>query len=86
MKRYWTFFGDKYYPLGGMKDFVGDFEDKFDAIDALVEHESKHNSGQHKARIWSDFWAYVYDMETQEIVWTSSEDHSDLGKIEIPFA
>lgn len=26
MKRYWLFYGEQYYPIGGMEDFHGQFD------------------------------------------------------------
>jgi hypothetical protein len=37
MKRYWLFAGREFYPLGGMKDFKGDFDSYFDAATHAVK-------------------------------------------------
>lgn len=76
MKRFLVFFGDKYYPQGGILDFIGDFRWSDEAIRFLFEKEAKENNS--KTETWEDFWGHVYDTHTQKIVWSSDEE--EIGK------
>jgi hypothetical protein len=52
MNRYLLFAGDHYYPCGGIRDYVGAFSNKVDAINAVVDKD----------------WWHVLDTETMTIV------------------
>lgn len=58
MKRYLVFKGDKYYPCGGMEDFVGDFYFLANAKKAL-----RPEDGEEEA----DWW-HIYDTVKREII------------------
>ena len=53
-QRFWLFAGDKYYPLGGIHDFVGDFDNKDDAIRAVTGRDI-------------DWW-HIVDTQNRKIV------------------
>ena len=53
MKQYFAFYGDYYYPGGGMKDFVGDYDTKNEAIEAI---ENAHSYGD-----WENSWGHIWD-------------------------
>lgn len=55
-KRYWLFSGARYYPNGGMDDFVGDFDTTEEAKASVTTTET------------GDQWAEIYDSETREPV------------------
>lgn len=61
--RYNVFWGDNYYPLGGMKDECKEFEHLDTAI-AFAEGVS-HDPLT---------WAHVYDKETKRIYWDSEKE------------
>ena len=61
MNRYLAFFGDNYYPDGGMGDFIGSYKTLNNAKDAIALKEmisSKISS-----------WGHVYDTVSKEIVY-----------------
>lgn len=51
-KRYWLFFGDTYYPSGGMYDYAGSF-------DSIEDAKAYKPVGYYN-------WAHVFDTETGE--------------------
>jgi len=60
MNRYLAFFGDNYYPEGGMGDFLKDFETLSEAKDSILD---KFNESKYR-----DSWGHVYDTVNKEIV------------------
>jgi hypothetical protein len=58
MKNYLVFYGNFYYPSGGMDDFLKDYDLLDDAIDALNEHNQELNNGD-----WGYNWGYVYSLK-----------------------
>lgn len=48
-KRYFAFYGDVYYPSGGMDDFVGSYETIADAKQAI---ETYHKKNRPKDEEW----------------------------------
>ena len=58
MKRYLAFYGDIYYPLGGMRDFIGDYDSIDEAISAVKEKNKSEWSGTED---WDVIWANIYD-------------------------
>jgi len=64
MKRFLAFYGDKYYPSKGMRDFVSDHDGREDAIAALELYAVT------KGDDWSIQWGQVYDTETRKEVWS----------------
>lgn len=57
MKRFWTFSGDTYYPIGGMQDFKGSFDTKEEASAFLLK---KFNMGFE--------WFHIYDSQECKVV------------------
>ena len=61
MKRYLLFGGEDYYPGGGWRDFLGDFDSEADA-----EYEARRR----RTLKWTEGrieWAQVVDVETGEV-------------------
>ena len=58
MKQYFAFYGDCYYPSGGMDDFVGDCDTKEEAIEAI---ESAHLKNRPDDKVWEWAWGNVWD-------------------------
>jgi hypothetical protein len=58
MKRYWLFYYDAYYPLGGMDDFIESFDSLEEAIDYSKNLEISP----------SDSYYQVFDSHINEIV------------------
>ena len=74
MKRYMSFYGYQYYPIGGMEDFISDFESIENAKEAIqVEIIKKYGADVHN---W--VWAHVYDTRKREIVWSRNEGRNDI--------
>jgi len=64
MKRYLVFYGELYYPNGGMRDFIGDFDNLTDAIVHLNTHHNEYSEG-HDVQIWGN----VYDSIDRKLVY-----------------
>lgn len=71
MKRYLLFAGDKFYPNGGMGDFVMDFNNKSDALDLIKR--LKNDFG-----VWFD-WFHIYDAEKMETVLNDSSPEWNIS-------
>ena len=69
MKRYWAFYGDDYYPRGGMEDFIGSFDDRDDAIKAIKEAHTKNSPEDLN---WSCSWGHVWDTHDDLEVWSKN--------------
>ncbi len=54
MKRYLVFAGMAYYPRGGMRDFIGDYDTELEATKALNLYEGDKD------------WFHIYDSQTKE--------------------
>lgn len=61
MNRYLSFFGDDFYPDGGMGDFLNDFKTLGEAMKA-IQHEFDTDKSV------SFPWGHVYDTVNKEIV------------------
>lgn len=61
MKRFWLFFGDTYYPNGGMDDFRGDFDTEPEARAYLDEVVAKGRTYDEEAGYTDVDWAHIYD-------------------------
>ena len=60
MKRYLAFFGDNFYPNGGMGDFLSDHEN-LDNARRAIQKEFQDGFDTH--------WGHVYDTVNKEIVY-----------------
>ena len=58
MKKYLAFYGDVYYPSGGMDDFIGDYYTKEEAIEAIKKAHVKNRLDD---KVWEWAWANVWD-------------------------
>lgn len=58
MKQYFAFYGDSYYPRGGMDDFVGDYDTIQEAIEAI---EKAHLKNRPDDKVWEWAWCNVWD-------------------------
>lgn len=56
MKRFMLFAGDKYYPTGGMMDFVGYFDTQDEAVAYATTPTGQFNSCPN--------WFHIYDTVT----------------------
>ena len=61
MNRYLAFFGDNYYPDGGMGDFLSDYKSVEEAKSAIAHKKLKNLS--------TSTWGHVYDTVNKEIVY-----------------
>ena len=64
MKRYLVFVGITYYPLGGMEDFVNDFDNLEEAKQSLENHKLYIVEYPLNEKL---VWGHVYDCETKQI-------------------
>ena len=71
MKRYLVFYGEIYYPKGGMNDFIGDSDTLEAAKECVLNAEKARSSGQYRL----DTWAMIYDTEQREIVYVIIFDY-----------
>jgi len=62
LKRYLAFYGDIYYPGGGMNDYIGSYESYDDAIKAIDE---KHLENRPDDVSWEWAWKQIFDVEKQ---------------------
>lgn len=67
MKRYLIFFGDCYYPQGGMKDYYSDYDEKDNVLAAARAIQKTHS------RVGS-WWIDVYDTEIRESIYSDNWD------------
>lgn len=70
MKRYLAFSGDDYYPLGGMEDYIGDFDKLEDATAAVVSDIEDHDWGYEWGNVWDcveeeECWEYESEPDTR---------------------
>lgn len=67
MKRYLAFAGLSYYPSGGMKDFVGQYDEIEEAKSAILnelrEHDDYRSLEDIRLRVESYNWYHIYDTE-----------------------
>ena len=70
MKQFLAFYGDVYYPSGGMGDYLGDFDTKAEAINSLMDEARKDApDANSKKDLWRYQWAHVYDTHLRARVW-----------------
>ena len=60
MKRYLAFYGDVYHAVGGMSDFIGDFDTKEAAI---KKTEKEHLENRPEDLRWEWAWCSVWDSQ-----------------------
>jgi len=70
MKRYLAFFGDNYYPDGGMGDFLSDHDSLGVAENAILDADKSKGSIQ-SSNLGSleSSWGHVYDTVNKKIVY-----------------
>lgn len=67
MKNYLSFYGDRYYAIGGMGDFIGDYDTKEEAIKAI---EEAHLKNRRDDLNWEWSWAHVWSSHDKIEVFT----------------
>lgn len=65
LKRYLAFFGPFESIVGGMNNFVGDFDTIESAKRKIYRSRKKHED------TWQSSWGHVYDIKTNEYAWES---------------
>ena len=65
MKRYLAFYGDYYYPDGGMDDFIGEHDTIKEAKETIIKAHLLHRKEDVK---WEWAWCQIWDTETQKEV------------------
>jgi hypothetical protein len=64
MKNFLVFYGSKYYPLGGMDDFIGDYDTIEESIDAI---KKEHKEVSYKED-WEFQWCSIWDSSKRKEV------------------
>lgn len=67
MKRFLAFYGNHYYPIGGMSDFIGSFDTVKEAVDNI---NFKHEKSGDTDDLGKYTWAHVWDSELDIQVFT----------------
>ncbi|QQO97038.1 hypothetical protein Nekkels1_37 [Cellulophaga phage Nekkels_1] len=76
MKQYLVFFGSKYYPSGGMNDFLCDFDTIDECVEAIKSKIKEHFDPDYQEEEeyvkyqWSCNWSHIYDSVNREEVWS----------------
>ncbi|MCC7246266.1 MAG: hypothetical protein IT269_11350 [Saprospiraceae bacterium] len=60
MKNFLAFYGDAYYPSGGMGDFIGDYYTKEEAVLAI---EDEHKKNMPHDIEWQYAWGHVWSSQ-----------------------
>ncbi len=71
MKRYLLFYGEVYYPNGGIDDLLSEHETLEEALlafDQKIESEMQNGYYRNKKLLMDDRWAHVYDTVECKIV------------------
>lgn len=74
MKRFLLFFGNVYYPSGGMEDLLSDhdtLEEALSAFDEKLKLELLDKFYENKDELMRYRWANIYDTELRSEVWSS---------------
>lgn len=74
MKRFLLFFGEVYYPSGGMEDLLSEHDTLEEAMSAFgekVKFELTANYYGNKDELMRYRWANIYDIELRTKVWSS---------------
>jgi hypothetical protein len=67
MKQYLAFFGEVYYPKGGMSDLIGDFDTAEEAIQAITDTHKEHDIHNHG---WDGHvFCHVYDITNGDFIY-----------------
>ena len=67
MKQFFAFYGDCYYPFGGINDFIGSYHTKEEAIKA-IEEKHLHTRPDDINFDWS--WCHIWDCANEIEVYT----------------
>ena len=65
MKRYFAFYGSKYYANGGMNDFIGDFDSVDECMSSIVNANKKERPND-PLKSWD--WFQIWDSETKVFI------------------
>lgn len=65
MKKFMVFFGQWYYPNGGMDDFIGDFDTIKESIKAIKEKEKEYEEDDGSVDMT---FAQIYDISKKKVV------------------
>ena len=66
MKRYFAFYGERYYPLEGMDNFLGDYDTIEESLDEII---NVHLREGNEKKYWGNNWYRVWDsIERVEIL------------------
>jgi hypothetical protein len=65
MNRYLVFYGDDYYPCGGIHDFVGDFASLEECKAAIIRSHLKFRPDDTE---WEWAWNHIWDSLKKETI------------------
>lgn len=71
MKRYLVFYADAYYPLGGIDDFIGDYDTIEEAIKVVQETHRKNIKDDVN---WDYALANILDIQTSKVVFNTKNE------------
>lgn len=77
MKRYLVFFYPKYYPSGGMEDFIDSFDNFDDAVAEIYKQADayKYDNETTYSDVFEYNQAHIYDLTTEKtLYWTSNHE------------
>ena len=75
MKQFLAFFGETFYPKGGMSDLIGEFDTLEEAIQAITDAHREHDIHNHG---WDGHvWCHVYDIENRAFIYGCPIEYHD---------
>jgi hypothetical protein len=80
MKRYFAFYHANYYPLGGMKDFIGDFSSIQEALAYIEKYAIEEDNNDKK---WDNASAHIWDSQSKMLVYERLDDAVVVDKTTI---
>ena len=66
MKTYLAFYGANYYPMGGMEDFIGDYDTIKEAKEVIGREHLKREVADPK---WNWAWCHIWDTGKRRIIY-----------------
>lgn len=74
MKKYLVFCGMKYYPAGGMNDFIGSSNSIDEAGISIGNFIRNDNNNEPLHELLEMYWFHIFDTEKMKIVFDESNE------------